>query len=215
MTESPLEIITDLCEALRVMTVVFPVRSGEPSCDMYVEVKAHEKAEAALNSAATFTRDFYQRKSESSVIRYYPGIDQDGTVPRATMAPSVTGDYVRYDDYDEERNIVNRIWSMFGNPAYEFLDGKSIYDLVQDGLAAIQLLGRYREGHRQSSGQECYVDIEQGDYRCSNCIEADRLTGIERALRKMADERMAKVRASLAEPYNGFISPAEANRKGE
>ena len=104
----------------------------------------------------------------------------------------------------EEKAIVSRIWSMFGNPAYEFLDGKSIYDLVQDGLDAIQLLGRYREGHRQSSGQECYVNIEQGDYRCVDCIEADRLTGTERMLRKMADERMNKLRASLASPNNGL-----------
>lgn len=45
---------------------------------------------------------------------------------------------------------------------------------------------------------------EQGDYRCVNCIEADRLTGMERALRKMADERMERLRASLALPDNGF-----------
>jgi hypothetical protein len=104
----------------------------------------------------------------------------------------------------EEKAIVTRIWEMFGNPAYEFLDGKSIYDLVQDGLDAIQLLSKYREGHRQPSGQECYVNLEQGDYRCPDCIEADRLTGFERALRKMKEDRMNHLRASLAEPNNGL-----------
>ena len=105
---------------------------------------------------------------------------------------------------DEEKAIVNRIWGMFGNPAYEFLDGKSIYDLVQDGLDAIQLLSRYREGHRQPSGQECYVNLEQGDYRCADCIEADRLTGFERQLRKMNEDRMNRLRESLNSPNNGL-----------
>lgn len=104
----------------------------------------------------------------------------------------------------EEKAIVNRIWEMFGNPSYPFLDGRSIYDLVQDGLDATQLLSRYREGHRQPSGQECYVNIEQGDYRCPDCIEADRLTGFERVLRKMADERITRLRVSLAQPNNGL-----------
>lgn len=125
------------------------------------------------------------------------GMEKDGT-------GEFGGDWTRYEDWKEEHDIVARIWSMFGNPAYEFLDGKSIYDLVQDGLDAIQLLGRYREGHRQPSGQECYINIEQGDYRCSDCIEAARLTGTERALRKMADERMARLRESLAQPNNGL-----------
>jgi hypothetical protein len=114
----------------------------------------------------------------------------------------------------EEKAIVTRIWEMLGNPAYSFLEGRSIYDLVQDGLDAIQLLSRYREGHRQPSGQECYLNIEQGDYRCTECIEADRLTGMERALRKMADERMERLRASLSEPNNGFIAPEQATRNG-
>ena len=104
----------------------------------------------------------------------------------------------------EEKEIVDRIWSMFGNPAYPFLDGKSIFDLVQDGLDAIQLLVRYREGHRQPSGQECYVNIEQGDYRCADCIEADRLTGVERHLREISAARMERLRASLAQPNNGL-----------
>lgn len=212
MKESTIEIIVDLYEALRVMTNVFPVREGEPGDDMHVETLAHEKAGAAMQRAEIFNHAFYERKASSNVTRFYPGFDESGTIPRATMNEALTGDYVRYEDYDEERNIVSRIWEMFGNPSYPFLDGKSIYDLVQDGLDAIQLLGRYREGHKQPSGQECYVNIEQGDYRCSDCIEADRLTGMERALRQMADERMARLRASLAEPNNGFISQEEATR---
>ena len=108
------------------------------------------------------------------------------------------------EQFAEEKAIVARIWSMFGNPAYEFLDGRSIYELVQDGLDAIQLLRKYREGHRQPSGQECYVNLEQGDYRCSDCIEADRLTGFERQLRKMSEDRMNRLRESLNSPNNGL-----------
>jgi hypothetical protein len=104
----------------------------------------------------------------------------------------------------EEKDIVNRIWEMFGKPSYEFLDGKSIYDLIQEGIDAIQLLSSYREGHRQPSGQECYVNLEQGDYRCADCIEADRLTGFERQLRKMREETMNRLRESLYKPNNGF-----------
>lgn len=104
----------------------------------------------------------------------------------------------------EEKAIVSRIWEMFGNPKYEFLDGRSIYDLIQDGLDAISLLSHYREGHRQPSGQECYVNIEQGDYRCADCIEADRITGIERQLRRMSEERIARLRENLAKPNNGL-----------
>jgi hypothetical protein len=104
----------------------------------------------------------------------------------------------------EEKSIVNSIWQMFGNPSYPFLDGRSIYDLIQDGLDAIQLLARYREGHRQPSGQECYVNLEQGDYRCADCIEADRLTGFGRQLRKISEERMNRLRESLNSPNNGL-----------
>ncbi len=104
----------------------------------------------------------------------------------------------------EEKAIITRIWEMFGNPSYPFLDGRSIYDQVQDGLDAIQLLSRYREGHRQPSGQECYISLEQGDYRCADCVEADRLTGFERQLRKMSEERMNRLRESLNSPNNGL-----------
>ena len=32
--------------------------------------------------------------------------------------------------FREEKNIVNRIWALFGPPSYEELNGKSIYDLI-------------------------------------------------------------------------------------
>lgn len=202
--ESSLEIIVDLYEALRVMLSVFPIRGGEPGPDMHIETLAHEKAGAAMQRAEIFNHSFYRQKASSNVPRFYPWVDTDGATPRATMNEAVTGDYVRYEDYSEEVNIVNRIWEMFGNPEYEFLDGRSLYDLIQDGLDAISLLSRYREGHRQLNGQECYVHIEQGDYRCADCIEADRITGMERQLRRMADERLARLRENLAKPNNGL-----------
>lgn len=204
MNNSAQEVIAELYSALHVMLHVFPIREGEPGDDMHVETLAHEKAGAAMQSAEMFNHLFYQRKSTSNVTRFYPGIDGSGTIPRATMNEALTGDYVRYEDYDEEWGIVNRIWEMFGNPAYDSLDGRSIYDFVQDGLDAISLLSRYREGHRQPSGQECYLNIEQGDYRCADCIEADRITGIDRALRKMQEDRMNRLRTSLAQPNNGL-----------
>lgn len=204
MTDSYLEIISDLYEALRVMLSVFPIREGEPGDDMFVETMAHEKAGAAMQQAEMFNHAFYQRKATSSVTRFYPGIDESSTIPRATMNQALTGDYVLYEDYDEERSIANRIWGMYGDPSYECLDGKSIYDLVQDGLDAIRLLAHYREGHRQPNGQECYVNIEQGDYRCPDCIEADRLTGAERMLREMSENRLRLLRSNLREPNNGL-----------
>jgi hypothetical protein len=143
-----------------------------------------------------------------SVQRYSPctighpdggevGMEKDG-------AGDFGGDWVRFEDWKEEYDIVSRIWTMFGNPAYPFLDGRSIYDFVQDGLDAIQLLSHYREGHRQPSGQECYVNLEQGDYRCADCIEADRLTGFERQLRKMSEDRVNHLRESLNSSNNGL-----------
>ncbi len=203
-SDSSLEIIVDLYEAMQVMLAVFPIRDGEPGESMHVETLAHEKAGAAMQRAEIFNRDFYRRKAASNVARFYPGIDDSGTIPRATVNEALTGDYVRYEDYDEERNIVNRIWSMLGNPAYPFLDGRSIYDVIQDGLDGLQLLGRYREGHRQPSGQECYINIEQGDYRCTDCIEADRLTGMEHAYRTRREIHLKRLRESLNSPNNGL-----------
>lgn len=204
MTESSLEIIVDLYEALRVMLSVFPIREGEPGDDMCVETLAHGNARAAMQRAEIFNRDFYRQKSSSTVARFYPGIDIDGVTPRAAMNEAATGDYVRYEDYSEQVSTLNRIYEMLGNPAKPFLDGRSIYDVIQDGLDAIQLLHHYREGHRQPSGQECYVNIEQGDYRCADCVESDRITGMERQLRRMADERIARLREHLAKPNNGL-----------
>ena len=112
--------------------------------------------------------------------------------------------YALQSQLDEERAIVSRIWAMFGNPAYEFLDGRSIYDLIQDGLDAVQLLSKYREWHIQSNGQQCYVDITQGDYRCADCVEADRITGMQRKLNEMSAARVARLRESLAQPNNGL-----------
>jgi hypothetical protein len=34
--------------------------------------------------------------------------------------------------YEEERAIVDRIWKILGNPTYEQLGGKSIYELVEE-----------------------------------------------------------------------------------
>lgn len=38
--------------------------------------------------------------------------------------------------YDEECEIVARIWRMLGDPSYEDLGGRDIYDLINDALAA-------------------------------------------------------------------------------
>jgi|GEM_PF-5907022 len=105
-------------------------------------------------------------------------------------------------DLREQKAIVSRIREMFGNPDYPFVEGKTIYDLIQDGIDAIQLLSRYREHHCQPSGQQCYVDLEKGDHRCADCIEADRLTGVERVMRKMSENRIRCLRESLARPNN-------------
>lgn len=159
-------------------------------------------------------RTFDIREDGEEVQRY----EYRGLTPEGGSRVPVSGDYCRAEDAleietkleqmttccEEEKAIVNRIWEMFGNPEYEFLDGRSIYDLIQDGLDAISLLSHYREGHRQPSGQECYVNIEQGDYRCADCREADRITGMERQLRRMADERLARLRENLAKPNNGL-----------
>lgn len=204
MTESYLEIISDLYDALRVMLAVFPIRDGEPGDDMHVETLAHEKAGAAMQRAEMFNHAFYQQKASSNAPRFYPGIDGSGTIPRATMNEATTGDYVRYEDYSEEASHLNRIYEMLGNPAKPFLDGRSIYEVVQNGVDAIRLLSNYREGHRQPSGQECYVNIEQGDYRCPDCIEADRITGMQRVLNEMSAARISRLRESLAKPNNGL-----------
>ena len=37
---------------------------------------------------------------------------------------------------DEETAIVNRVWSLFGNPEYKELKGRSLYDLIAAALAA-------------------------------------------------------------------------------
>lgn len=37
--------------------------------------------------------------------------------------------------YEEERAIVDRIWKILGNPSYEELNGRSIYELIE-GLKA-------------------------------------------------------------------------------
>lgn len=166
-------------------------------------------------------RTFDISEDGSEKIRYaYRGLSPDGGNRIA-----VEGDYCRADEalaieveleqsrraleqmqamHEDEKAIVTRIREMLGNPAYEFLNGQSIYDIIQNGLDAIQLLSRYREGHRQPNGQECYLNIEQGDYRCADCIEADRLTGMERALRSMSQRRIDGLRNSLAKPNNGL-----------
>ena len=51
------------------------------------------------------------------------------------------------------------------------------------------------------------VSLDQGDYCCPDCIEADRLTGMERKLRKMWDARVNRLRESIAQPFNGFEPP--------
>ncbi len=35
-------------------------------------------------------------------------------------------------ELDEERAIVDRIWSQFGTPSYESLKGRTIYDLIEE-----------------------------------------------------------------------------------
>ena len=95
------------------------------------------------------------------------------------------------------------VYEKFGNPDFPFTDGRTIFDLIQDGVDAIQLLHRYRDGHKVGV-QECYLDIERGDFRCPECIEADRLTGLTRMLDSYREERIRHMRESLAQPNNGF-----------
>jgi hypothetical protein len=39
---------------------------------------------------------------------------------------------------DQEAAIVSRIWEQLGNPSYESLNGRSIYDLIDDLLGKTQ-----------------------------------------------------------------------------
>lgn len=38
-------------------------------------------------------------------------------------------------NFKQEEKIINRIWEIFGNPSYEELEGKSLYDLIEQSLA--------------------------------------------------------------------------------
>lgn len=98
MNNQAIEVIAEMYEALKVMVDVFPTRGGEPGCDMHVETLAHEKAGAAMNKAEIFNHAFWMIKASSPVTRFYPGIDDSGTIPRAIAVETLTGDYVHYDD---------------------------------------------------------------------------------------------------------------------
>lgn len=67
------------------------------------------------------------------ITRYSPSIIgkyvDDGLVG---MKEDPLGDYVQYSAWKAEYDIVARIWEMLGNPTYEELNGRSIYDLIKE-----------------------------------------------------------------------------------
>jgi uncharacterized membrane-anchored protein YjiN (DUF445 family) len=92
-------------------------------------------------------------------------------------------------DYEEEKEIVNRIWKAFGVSTYEQAGGKSIYELVEalrtdaEALASAVMLilplakGYVLNGHDVGSNQR-YVDVSEQaleTYRSNHTKEENEL----------------------------------------
>lgn len=63
-----------------------------------------------------------QRKGRDMPQRYSFGV---------APVENPAGAFVKADDWQEEHDIVDRIWEIYGSPSYESLGGKSIYDLIE------------------------------------------------------------------------------------
>lgn len=59
--------------------------------------------------------------------------------------------------YDQEYEIVARIWKLYGEPSYDDLKGRSIYDLVKESIdraqSAESRLGQYDQWFRDNAVQ--------------------------------------------------------------
>jgi hypothetical protein len=68
--------------------------------------------------------------------------------------------------------------------------------------AAYRLIKAYRDGHKDGS-QECYLNTEQGDYRCPLCKACDSIVAEFDSHADAIGEMLFRLRSE----HNGFIAP--------
>lgn len=87
----------------------------------------------------------------------------------------------------EERNIVDRIWDIFGRPSYNDLRGRSIYDLIGDLKADVERLTSERDwATRQIHAENCNINRQRDPDECNCMVRRERDSALAERTRECA-----------------------------
>jgi hypothetical protein len=112
---------------------------------------------------------------------------------------------------EESKNTIKRIWSQLGNPSYESLNGKSIFDIVDDLIADRDRLAAKVERLTVELGKERDEAREVAHY-------ANGTADLAMKHRDEAESSLTAARETIAklwEALTAFLSAQQTNDRGE